>query len=82
MHNECLVQNSLADDSNSDDHLHFMQDQCAKAAELLSLHTKARDRETQTREFITGNKRVMSKDLAAWKCTRIAAAALMESAAA
>ena len=48
-----------------------MQDQCAKAAELLGLHKKAKD--VQTREYITGNKRVMSDDLAAQKRARLTA---------
>lgn len=50
-----------------------MQYKCAKAAELLGLHKKARD--VQTREYITGKKSVMSEDLAAQKRTRLAAAA-------
>ena len=49
-----------------------MQDQCAKATELLGLHKKAKD--VQTREYITGNKRVMSEDLAAQKRARLGTA--------
>ena len=62
----------LTNGSTADDWSLFMQDQCAKAAELLRLHKKARD--VQTREYITGNKRVMSEDLAAQKRARLAAA--------
>ena len=62
----------LTDGSTADDWLLFVQDLCAKAAELLRLHKKARD--VQTREYITGNKRVMSEDLAAQKRARLAAA--------
>lgn len=40
---------------------------------LLGLHKKARD--VQTREYITGNKRVISEDLAAQKRARLTAAA-------
>ena len=69
----CLVRDNLADGSSADAQLQFMQDQCAKAAELLGLHKKARD--VQTRKYITGNKRVMSQDLAAQKCARLAVAA-------
>ena len=67
----CLVRDNLADGNTADDQLHFMQDQCAKAAELLGLHKKARD--VQTRKYIIGNKRVMSEDLAAQKRARLAA---------
>ena len=64
---------NLADGSTANAQLQFMQDQCAKAAELLGLHKKAKD--VQTREYITGNKSVMSDDLAAQKRARLAVAA-------
>lgn len=66
----CLVRDNLADGSTADAQLEFMQDHCAKAAELLGLHKKAKD--VQSREYITGNKRVMSEDLAAQKRARLA----------
>ena len=70
----CLVRDNLADGSSADAQLQFMQDQCAKAAVLLGLHKKAKD--VHAREYITGNKRVMSEDLAAQKRARLTAAAV------
>jgi len=66
-----LVRDNLTEGSSADEQLKFMQDKCAQAAELLGLHK--RSRYIQTREYITGNKRVMSEDLAAQKRARLAA---------
>ena len=60
-----LVRDNLKDGSSADDQLLFMQDKCAQAAELLGLHTKAK--QVQPREYIAGNKRSMSADLTARK---------------
>ena len=60
-----LVRDNLSEGSSADEQLEFMQDKCAQAAELLGLHKKAR--QVQPREYIAGNKRVMSVDLAARK---------------
>ena len=60
-----LVRDNLTDGSSADEQLEFMQDKCAKAAELLGLHKKAK--QVQPRGYIAGNKRVMSVDLAARK---------------
>ncbi|KAL0036008.1 hypothetical protein WJX77_011177 [Trebouxia sp. C0004] len=56
-----LVRDNLTDGSSADEQLEFMQDKCAQAAELLGLHKKAR--QVQPREYIAGNKRLMSVDL-------------------
>ena len=60
-----LVRDNLAEGSSADEQLEFMQDKCAQAAELLGLHKKAR--QVQPRDYIAGNKRVMSIDLTASK---------------
>ncbi len=60
-----LVRDNLTEGSSADEQLEFMQNKCAQAAELLGLHKKSR--QAQPREYITGNKRVMSTDLAARK---------------
>jgi len=60
-----LVRDNLTEGSNVDEQLEFMQDKCSQAAELLGLHKKAR--QVQPREYIAGNKRVMSVDLTARK---------------
>ena len=60
-----LVRDKLAEGSNADEQLEFMQDKCAQAAELLGLHKKAR--QVQPRGYIAGNKRAMSIDLTARK---------------
>ena len=60
-----LVRDNLTDGSSADEQLEFMQDKCAKAAELLGLHKKAK--QVQPRGYIAGNKRVMSLDSAARK---------------
>ena len=49
-----LVCDNLADGSSAGEQLESMQDKCAQAAELLSLHKKAR--QVQPREYIAGNK--------------------------
>ncbi len=64
-----LVHDNLTDGSSADEQLEFMQDRCAQAAELLGLHKKAR--QVQSREYIAGNKRVMSVDLTARKQQRL-----------
>jgi len=56
---------NLTEGSSVDDQLEFMQDKCSQAARLLGLHKKAR--QVQPREYIAGNKRVMSVDLMARK---------------
>lgn len=68
-----LVRDNLTEGSSADEQLEFMQDKCAQAAQLLGLHTKAR--QVQPREYIAGNKRVMSVDLVAQKRARLAAVA-------
>ncbi|DBA83859.1 TPA: hypothetical protein ACH3X1_006371 [Trebouxia sp. C0004] len=60
-----LVHDNLTDGSSADDQLEFMQDKCAQAAELLGLHKKAR--QVHPREYIAGNKRVMSVALTTQK---------------
>ena len=60
-----LVRDNLAEGSSADEQLEFMQDKCVQAAELLGLHKKAR--QVQPRDYIAGNKRVMSIDLTARK---------------
>jgi len=60
-----LVRDNLTEGSNVDEQLEFMQDKCSQAAQLLGLHKKAR--QVQPREYIAGNKRVMSVDLMARK---------------
>ncbi len=64
-----LVRDNLAEGSSVDEQLLFMQDKCSQAAELLGLHKKAR--QVQPREYIAGNKRVMSVDLVARKRQRL-----------
>ncbi len=65
----CVVRDQLAGGGTADDQLKFMRDNCAKAAELLGLHAKAKEK--QPREYIVGNKRIMSAALAADKKARL-----------
>ena len=60
-----LVRDNLTEGSSIDEQLLFMQDKCSQAAELLGQHKKAR--QAQPREYIAGNKRVMSVELIARK---------------
>ena len=66
-----LVRDNLAEGSSTDQQLEFMQGKCAQAAELLGLHAKAR--QVQPRDYIAGNKRVMTLDLTARKQQRLGA---------
>ena len=63
------MRDNLIDGSSADEQLMFMQDKCAQAAELLGLHEKAR--QVQPREYIVGNKRLMSVGLTARKQQRL-----------
>ncbi|KAK9831029.1 hypothetical protein WJX74_000601 [Apatococcus lobatus] len=65
----CVVRDQLAEGETMDDQLKFMREKCAAAAELLGLHKKAK--EVVPREYIVGNKRVMSEALAADKRARL-----------
>ncbi|KAK9864861.1 hypothetical protein WJX84_007949 [Apatococcus fuscideae] len=65
----CVVRDQLAEGGTVDDQLKFMREKCAAAAELLGLHKKAK--EVVPREYIVGNKRVMSAALAADKRARL-----------
>ena len=53
--------NNLTDGSSADKQPGFMQDKCVRAAELLGLHKKTL--QVQPREYIAGNKRLMSVEL-------------------
>ena len=64
-----LVRDNLAEGHSADEQFEFMQDNCARAAELLGLHKKAK--QVQPRHYIAGNKRVMSVDLTARKWQKL-----------
>ena len=64
-----LVCDNLAEGSTVDKQLEFMQEKCMQAAELMGLHKKAC--QVQPREYITGNKRIMTQDLLAQKRQRL-----------
>ena len=74
-HSICTPKCKLTDGSSTDEQLEFMQDKCAQAAELLGFHKKAR--QVQPREYIAGNKRLMSAGLAAQMHASIAPTAVV-----
>lgn len=73
-----LVRDNLTDGSSANEQLEFMQDKCSQAAKLLGLHKKAR--QVQPREYIAGNKRLMSGSTEACKNSSCTSGSLQHKA--